>query len=1080
MSFELRLKLEHVARRIRRLRLSTALAFCWLLWAGIGMFAFGMTGHAHRALLLGWREIATLAAVTAVACIIVASRIARDQRVVARRVEAAHPELGALLLTAVEQNRLPREQIGYLQTKVIRDAVEHSRTHNWDRAVPASRLRLARLANWSALALLVAVCVGLANRSGASANAGLFSGIGLSGPELGIVVDPGDCEIERGTSLVVVAKFGGVVPSDATLMVSNADGLSQALSMVRSLEDPKFVGRVAAVDRDLAYYVEFAGRQSDTFHVTVFEYPELVQADAKLEYPAYTALEPTVVEDVRQVTAVEGTQLTLSLRLNKEVAEARLSGVDGEDAALARDDADPALYRAAWRLAESRRFKLLLTDHQGRGSRLPAEIVVNVTPNLPPKIVIERPGRDIEVSPLEELQLAATATDDYGITQAGVSYALGGGEPQEITLPNSEGPTVKQRAIERLIDLESLAAEPDQLVSYFVWAEDIGPDGQRRRTMSDMYFAEVRPFDQIFRQGEQPTQNQQQGQQQQGQGGNQQEAGELAELQKEIINATWKLIRRENGGKLTDEFPNDLRLVEESQQSVIDRLSTLAERLQDSESLAHLQSARSHMNDTLEQLASAASGPAAAPLRPALSAEQSAYQDLLKLRAREFQVVRGNQQQQGGQRGGRGNRSQRQLDQLELSADENRYETQTRATSPEETQAQRESRDILNRLRDLARRQEDINERVRELQSALEQAQNERDREELERELKRLRDQQQEILRDTDELISRVDRQGNQQATQNAREQLDDARSRIQQASEALNNQQLSEAVNEGARAGQQLSELRDQFRQQAANRFAEEMTEMRRSARALDERQQQLSQQLGEENTGPGRSLRDSGSRAETAAGLAEQRAELQRLLEEMRQTVEEAEQPEPLLAKQLYDTAREAHQQRVENALDVARRLVDIGIEQEAGQAMRLADQGISNLRQGVEQAAESVLGDETEALRRAQREVDRLAEELNREIDQAHGSESSERAEGSQDGAVPQPRGQGTSEREAEGQNPGQNRSGEPGEDSDQENQRRGQEQDGQQDGRNGGQNGGRQNGGSQNDRSQNEADQRNGRN
>jgi hypothetical protein len=57
-----------------------------------------------------------------------------------------------------------------------------------------------------------------------------------------------------------------------------------------------------------------------------------------------------------------------------------------------------------------------------------------------------------------------------------------------------------------------------------------------------------------------------------------------------------------------------------------------------------------------------------------------------------------------------------------------------------------------------------------------------------------------------------------------------------------------------------------------------------------------------------------------------------------------------------------------------------------------MQLADQGISNVRRGVERAAESVLGDEAEALRRAQSEVERLAQELNREISQARGEEPS----------------------------------------------------------------------------------------
>ena len=65
-----------------------------------------------------------------------------------------------------------------------------------------------------------------------------------------------------------------------------------------------------------------------------------------------------------------------------------------------------------------------------------------------------------------------------------------------------------------------------------------------------------------------------------------------------------------------------------------------------------------------------------------------------------------------------------------------------------------------------------------------------------------------------------------------------------------------------------------------------------------------------------------------------------------------------------------------------------MDAGVRQEAGRAMKSADEGIGNLRRGVERAAESVLGDEAEALRRAQQEVDRLADELNREIDQSRG--------------------------------------------------------------------------------------------
>ncbi|HEY3394499.1 MAG TPA: DUF4175 family protein [Lacipirellulaceae bacterium] len=1073
MNFELRHKLERVARRIRSLRLWTALAVCWLLCALVGIVLFQLASRGGGLQQFDWRALAILAATSAVACFFAAFRTARDQRAVARRIEARHPELGTLLLTAVEQAALPREQLGYLQSTVIRDALKHGRRHNWSGAVSSWKLQLARLASMAALGLLVGVCIGLANRTVAhGASGGLLSTLGdLRDLHFEVKVDPGNAEVERGTSLVVVAEFAGAVPPEATLVVAGDATDRHVEEMVRSLDDPKFVGRVPAVENDLSYHVEFAGRRSETYRVKVFDYPELERADVKLVYPEYTSLPPAVIEDVRQVTAVEGSKITLAFRLNKEVSEARLVESGGGKVELKQHPKDATIYRTSWTLAKSRRFKLQLVDRDGRGNRLPAEMVVNVTPNRPPTIKFERPARDVEVSSIEELQLKASLSDDFGVVRSGLTYAVGGGKQHDVMLADLSAVkpqgAATQQAVDHLLEFESLKAEPDQLISYFIWAEDIGPDGKPRRTSSDMYFAEVRPFEEIYRQGEQPTQNEQQQQQQQQLGaGNAQEAGELAELQKEIINATWKLARRETRAEPTPEFPADAKLIEESQQSAIERLKTLAERVEDSESLAHVQLAQSHMDEAFEQLKSAAEGRGAEPLRQALSAEQAAYQALLKLRAREFQVVRGAQQRGGANAGQGGNsRSQRQLDQLQLRADENRYETQSRAANPEENAAQRESREILNRLRDLARRQEDLNERLRELQSALEQARTPQEREELTRELKRLRDQQQEILRDTDELASRVDRQGDQQQAQDARRQLEESRSHVQQASEALEQGQLSQAVTEGTRAGRQLNELRDQFRQQAANRFSEEMTEMRRAARNLDEQQQRLSEQLNEQNQGPGRSLRDTGARAEVAEGLGEQRQQLGELLDEMRQTIEEAEEPEPLLSKQLYDTVREAHQQRVENAIDVARRLVDVGIEREAGRVMRVADEGVSRLREGVERAAESVLGDESEALRRAQRQVDRLAEELNREIGQAQAdqpadAESEQQREGNGAG-----QGNRSSENQRDGTRSGasaprdtseqqaenQQRGGQAGDDSQQ--RRDENEQSNQQEGRRG---------------------------
>jgi hypothetical protein len=1042
MNLELRQRLERVARRIRSLRLWNGLAICWIFWALVGLALFA------AAVGWGWqvpREwpvwLAALAGLTGAIAAAAIHRSTRDHRLVARRIEARHPELATLLLAAIEQRPQSGQPLGYLQSAVVRDAVDHGRKSDWTDAVSTARMRLAQCSHFAALGVLALVCASLAGRAGANVRHDLGSlsprGKGASTPAFDVKIEPGNTEIERNTALLVVAEFGKSVPADATLFVSNADEETSIREMVRTLDDPKFVGRVPSVANDLSYYVEFDGRRTETYRVTVFDFPDLVRADAELVYPSFTLLEPVTVPDVRHVTAVEGTDLTLVFTLNKPVRKAHLAGSDGRDIDLVRDGGNETIYRTNWKITESRRFKLRLVDDANRENRFPADIVVNVTPNRPPKIAIERPGRDVDVSPLEELQIKGNATDDFGVVGRGLSYSIGGGEPREAPLPTDVAPA-KRHEIEQLIDFEALGAEPDQLVSYYVWAEDIGPDGKLRRVFSDMYFAEVRPFEEIYRQGQQPSQaemereqreRQQQGQE--GQGGASQEAGELAELQKEIINATWKLIRRETASTPTAEFGEDSRAIQESQRSLLEQLSGLAERLQDAESAQHLENARKYMNEALERQTEAADRLTPQTLRGALPAEQAAYQSLLKLRARQFEVVRG-QQGQRGQRGGRGQRGQRsqrgqrnslsnrntrqqrQLSELELSPDENRYEMQTRADSPtpEETLAQREQREVLSRLQQLAQRQGDVNERMRELQSELESAETPQQREQIERELQRLRDQQRELLRDADELIGQMDRADSQQQMHNAREQMNESRDRMQQATEALGQGRLPDALTEGTRAGRELNDVRDQFRRETADRFSEEMNEMRRSARNLDEEQRRLSERLTQQDEETARSLRDTGERAETLDGLNRQREELGDLLQRMQQTVEEAEQPEPLLARQLYETLREADQRRIDDALDVTQRLLEVGIEREASESMRSANEGISELRQGIERAAESVLGDESEALRQAQREIDRLAEELNREIQNALGEQGATRDD---------------VERQRDGQNPGQGADG-----------------------------------------------------
>ena len=532
---------------------------------------------------------------------------------------------------------------------------------------------------------------------------------------------------------------------------------------------------------------------------------------------------------------------------------------------------------------------------------------------------------------------------------------------------------------------EELNAHPDELLAYHFWSEDFGPDGKVRRTQSDMYFAEVRHFEEIYRQGQSPPG----GQQAQGpQGQNAQAAEQLAKLQKDIINATWKLIRRETGAKPTKKYAADVGEVAQSQTDAREQAEGLAERIQDAQSLAHLATVLEQMEEAASQLKTAHDEPSTAPLKPALPAEQAAYQALLKLRAREHQVV----QQQRGQSASasasaRSEQQRQQLRQLDLTNEENRYETQRAAQSPPERAEDRETRQVLNRLSELARRQHDLNERLKDLQSALAEAKTPEQRDEVRRQLQRLKEEEQQVLRDTDELQSRMETPENQERMADERQQLEQTRDQVHaEISRSFGGRaRLLLAARLGTWRTRDFEELRNEFRRRAAGRFNDDMQQMRESARDLERREHELGEKLKQvTNPDPGeKSLRDGGQREEVEKGLAEQRQRLSSLTEQMRQTIQEAEQTEPLLSERLYDAARNAQNKNLDRTLQAAEQSVRRGLVSDAQKQEQAASRGISQLREGVERAAESVLGDETEALRRARDELRNLADELNREI-------------------------------------------------------------------------------------------------
>jgi hypothetical protein len=968
--------LEPVVRRHRRARLLNALA---LAWGAIALFAVAALLAGRFA---GWSSPATiplLALAAGVAALIIwrrqPSREA-DFRCIAKQIEHEHPDLNSLLLAAMAQEPDPGTgRFNYLQQRVISEAIAHSLRSDWGRRAD-ERLFFVECSHWAALIALAAALAALATLQPPSRSP-LFTNASKSG---GIEVTPGDTTLEKGGSLVVLAKFGANAPREATLVIKPSAGAGKRIPLVKNFEDPVFGGSLMEVNEDLSYQIEFPGGQTRAFTVKVFEYPRLERADATLTYPDYTQLPPKTIEDTRRVSAVEGAKLDYTFQLNKPVKSAKLIAKDKKVVELKPDAERPNVLSATFTLAQSQRYDLQLVDAEGRTNKVPAELFIDVLKNRPPELKFTAPKGDQRVSALEEIAYQAEAWDDFGLRAYGLAYTPAGGETKVLQL-GTNAPANERRTFEHLLALESLNAEPDQLISYYVWAEDIGPDGRVRRTASDMYFAEVRPFEEIYREGQN---NQSEQERQQQQSGNGQQAEKLAELQKQVITATWNIQRKETGPQPSANYKKDLPVVSEAQQQAREQLDALLEKLEDPRTKAFAETAAREMDRALKELEAAAKENSLKPLPPALSAEQSAYQALLKLAAREFEVTR--QSRSGSERRGEqtGRRNQRQLDQLQLKQDANRYETQNQAR-PEQTPEQREQLQTLNRLKELARRQQDINERLKELQTALQEAKTEEEKEALQRQLKRLREEQREQLANMDELRQRMAQSSKPAEMSEAMQQLDQARAESQRAAEQLEKGQAQQALAAGTRAQEDLQKLRDDFRKKTSSQFTDEMRQMRQEARELAQRQEQIAEKMQSLADSKRKTLTDSGERKELAEQLARQTGALTNLLSDMKRVSEQSETVEPLLSRQLYDTLRRTDQERMEQMLNVSSELTRRGFLPQATNLEAQVRSNLTDLRRSVERAAESVLGDEAEALRLARRELDDLAEQARRELAQ-----------------------------------------------------------------------------------------------
>jgi hypothetical protein len=1024
-------ELTAILRRARtRLRAMTALrAWSWAAAAAgvvllVALVAQRLLSPEATALVLLWGTAVLVAAGTMLWIVAPLRRSPGDSQV-ARFLEERCPELEDSLITAVAERENPNRRA--ILAAVVGDALRRARDLDLDRVVSRDALRRA---GTIAVAATVALFVlGFFSAGPASQAARVFA-LYVFPERLVLEVVPGDVKLRAGQPLRVVARMpgtaGGVVP-----VLRFGEGKEWKETRMEALPDGGFQFAFEAVEQGFSYSVSAATAKSRDYRVNVVRPPRVERIDLQYEYPRAFGLKPRLEEDSGDIYGPVGTRVRITVHTDKAVTKAALTLGEGKRVELRHgtEGADGEMV-----IAEDGSYRVALDDADGLSSPGDTEYFIRTLEDRPPDVRVIRPADDKQVTPIEEVAIEARADDDFGIAAFDLVYAVRGGAEKAVPFRREgSGMTVNGS---RTVYLEDLGVEPGDFVTYYARARDVSRGKRATEARSDIFFLEVKPFEEEFV----AAQSQAMG----GGGSGDRSLDDLADAQKEIIVATWKLDARSRNarGQSQDDIRNVGRAQAELQKRAQGAMGQLNRAMSDPR--RRRRSARpagpepaaepSATDDPMSK-AVTAMGKAVVELEGlktagALPHEMAALNELLRAQAevRKRQV----QRQQNAMGGGRGsNRQQQDLSSLfdrELARQQStNYET---PNSTETRQEQSSEESALEKIRELARRQDALNRQQQEL--AKRRA--EMTEEELRRELEKLTREQTELRRQAEELSRQMQQgtqqsqqqqqsqqsqqqgqqgqqsrgqrsqggQGQQQNTENSRT-LREISEEMQSAASDLRRQDPNQASSRGNRAAEKLRDLEQRMRSSQPDDRRRALGELQLESRQMADAQRQIAnerQRAGSSGEKGQQSEQDQNLQSADAARRRSAEQErladrMQRLEQSVRQLARGAEGAKGTSEderKALGDAARDLERQKLSDRMRSAARTEQRAGAQEgeaiAKQLERLAERLGTASGQSAEARKISEQLAKNRELREKIGEVDRQLSEMRRKGDRPDG--------------------------------------------------------------------------------------------
>ena len=791
-----------------------------------------------------------------------------------------------------------------------------------------------------------------------------------------LTVEPGNARILRGRSLAINLEVTGKAADKARLIYKKGNPAADTESQHQEIdmmqiegEKHRFGYEIFNINENMEYYVTANGIESERYTVEVFDMPKVTAVEVTYTYPEYTQLNPITQQGEGNIRAVAGSQAEVRITTNKAIESATLTAEAQDPTPMLISDGRTLTTTLDVLTDGKYTVKLLCVD--GFNNQTPIEYTITAIPDEPPEVAIKEPGRDIKATKLEEVKVLAEAVDDYGVENMTLMYSVGSGEPQELEAETVE---VKEKKIisgAYVFYLEELDVEPGEIISYYAQATDNNTRTGPGTGTSELYFIEVRPFNERYMQMDAEGQ----------QAPEEQPFPNLISDQRTIIKNTWKHIHS-RPSPMTENYQSAVKKIGDEQDQLKDKTQRVTDELSmsmrdanvDPEMLMNLEEAVAKMGEASGELH-------AIKPKAALPHEQDALELLTKAMMELDKVL--TRMRSGG--------SQAAADNIEMDM-EDLQDTIEQDENELDEQMSEQTQELLDQARDMLSQQEQLTEQSQQMA---------REGQPSQREMQQNSQQEQQMAGQAQQMAEQAQQMGQSsgqgagqsntgQRMVQAGEALQQASENMQAASENMGAGQPQMGAAKGEKAEENLQQAIEglekvaaQYTDQALESVTETLDQLVADQSEVQEQTETLEEEDRRNDIGP-EDLRNASELANQQRNLRRDLEQLQRNLSNLREALSDNE---PQAARNVGDANRRIIEEQVPENMEDAQRALQWRNFQSSDREQREVLDTLLEARDDLQQARTNLAETEEEQLDAALDQIESWAaqmEDIQRELE------------------------------------------------------------------------------------------------